>query len=75
MARIDALKDEAIDTSDIAPLDKSFFAKAHLRMPTRKATITMRIDADVLNWFRLQGKRYQSRMNAVLRMYVEAHRR
>lgn len=72
--RIDAMKEEEIDTSDIPPLTKSFFKKATLRMPTRKATITMRVDADVLNWFKRQGKGYQSRMNAVLKMFIEAHK-
>jgi uncharacterized protein (DUF4415 family) len=74
LARIDAMKEEEIDTSDIPPLTKNFFKKAALRMPTRKATITMRVDADVLNWFKRQGKGYQSRMNAVLKMFVEAHK-
>jgi len=74
MARIDAMKEDEIDTSDIPPLTKNFFKKATLRMPTHKATITMRVDADVLNWFKRQGKGYQSRMNAVLKMFVEAHK-
>ena len=74
LARIDAMKEEEIDTSDIPPLTKNFFKKATLRMPTRKATITMRVDADVLNWFKRQGKGYQSRINAVLKMFVEAHK-
>lgn len=34
----------------------------------------MRVDADVLNWFKRQGKGYQSRMNAVLKMFIEAHK-
>ena len=71
--RLDAMQDEDIDTSDIAPLDESFFANAELRMPKTKKTITMRVDPEVLEWFRAQGKGYQTRMNAVLRMYMEAH--
>ena len=74
LTRIDAMTEEEIDTSDIRPLTKNFFKKATLRMPTRKATITMRVDADVLNWFKRQGKGYQSRINAVLKMFVEAHK-
>jgi uncharacterized protein (DUF4415 family) len=41
----------------------------------RKAQITLRIDADVLEWFRERGAGYQSRMNAVLRAYKQAHER
>ena len=71
---IDSLTDEEIDTSDIAPLDKSFFANAKLRLPETKTTITIRVDPDVLLWFKQQGKGYQSKINAVLRLYAEAHK-
>ncbi|MCI0525365.1 MAG: BrnA antitoxin family protein [Acidobacteria bacterium] len=74
LAQIDAMKDEEVDTSDIPPLTKEFFKKATLRLPTRKETITIRVDADVLSWFKRQGKGYQSRMNAVLKMFVEAQK-
>lgn len=67
------MKDEEIDTSDIPPLTENFFKRAALRLPKRKVAITMRVDADVLDWFKRQGKGYQSRMNAVLKMFVEAH--
>lgn len=70
--RVDALTDEDIDTSDIPPLDETFFANAILRLPHPKETITIRVDADVLDWFRSQGKGYQTRMNAVLRTYMNA---
>jgi uncharacterized protein (DUF4415 family) len=43
-------------------------------MPPGKRQVTLRIDADVLEWFRSRGKGYQSRMNAVLRAYVETQR-
>jgi uncharacterized protein (DUF4415 family) len=39
-----------------------------------KKAISIRIDPDVLEWFKKHGKRYQSRINAVLRAYVESHR-
>lgn len=71
---VDALTDEEIDTSDIPPLDESFFANATLRLPKAKQTVTVRLDADVLEWFRSQGKGYQTRINAVLRLYMEAQK-
>ncbi len=40
----------------------------------RKAAISLRLDADVLDWFKAQGGGYQTRMNAVLRAYMEAAR-
>jgi uncharacterized protein (DUF4415 family) len=46
-----------------------------LAMPRRKGHITLRIDAEVLDWFRGQGKGYQTRINAILRRYFEQHTR
>jgi uncharacterized protein (DUF4415 family) len=66
--------DEAIDTSDIPPLGKSFFDKATLRTPRQPPAVTMHIDADVLAWFQAQGQEYEQRTNAALRIYAEAHR-
>ncbi|MBK1872166.1 BrnA antitoxin family protein [Marinobacter sp. 1-3A] len=65
------MEDEAIDTSDIAELDDDFFNKAELRLPT-KQPVTLRIDEDVLVWFKAQGKGYQTRINKLLRQYMES---
>lgn len=46
-----------------------------LPLPRRKAHMTLRLDADVLGWFRAQGKGYQTRINAILRRYFEQHMR
>ena len=73
--RVDAMTDEEIDTSDIPPLDEEFFANAQLRMPQAKPSITIRLDPDILEWFKGQGKGYQTRINAVLRKYVEAQKK
>lgn len=45
-----------------------------LDVPRRKSPVTIRLDTDVVEWFRDQGKGYQTRINAVLRAYVNAHR-
>ena len=71
--RVDAMGDEEIDTSDIPPLDETFFADAKLRVP-EKVSITVNVDADVLEWFRAQGEEFQQRINAALRIYAEAHK-
>ena len=70
--RVDSVRDSDVDTSEIAPLDESFFMNAELRLPGPKQSITVRLDADVLEWFRAQGKGYQTRINAVLRLYMES---
>lgn len=71
-ARISALEDDEIDYSDIPPLDDDFFAKGELRLPKAKLLISLRVDPEVLTWFRAQGPGYQTRMNAVLRKYMES---
>ena len=72
--RIDAMRDEDIDLSDAPELGPDFFANAIL-WPGPKKQITLRIDPDVLKFFRKQGRGYQSTMNAVLRKYMEAQER
>jgi uncharacterized protein (DUF4415 family) len=60
---------------DAQPTDLEFWKDAKVVLPAGKQPVTIRIDRDVLAWFKSQGRRYQSRMNAVLKAYVEAHRR
>ncbi len=48
------------------------WARVRLILPQRKQSIHLRIDPDVLAWFRAQGKGYQTQINAVLRTYVES---
>jgi uncharacterized protein (DUF4415 family) len=69
---LETMKDRDIDFSDTTPLDNAFFAGAVLRLPRRKKSLSIRLDPDVLEWFKRQGKGYQTRINAVLRMYMEA---
>jgi len=70
--RIDATKDEEIDVSEIPSLTESFFQTASIRMPGKKRSVTIRIDEDVVEWFKKRGKGYQSAINAVLVEYVRA---
>jgi uncharacterized protein (DUF4415 family) len=68
------MTDEEIDTSDIPPLDETFFANARLRLPAQKVSVTLDVDADVLAWFKAQGEEFQQRVNAALKIYAEAHK-
>lgn len=74
LAEIAAIADEDIDTSDIPELDDEFWKNARVRYPGGKERLTVRFDEDVVEWFRGQGRGYQTRMNAVLRSFYEAHR-
>ena len=64
--------DKGIDFSDIPRLGPDFWQKAKLRLPRNKDSITLRLDHDVLTWFRRSGRGYQTRINGVLRSYVES---
>lgn len=57
---------------ELADLPADFFAAAKLVHPAPKQPISLRVDEDVLKWFKKQGPRYQSRINAVLRAYMSA---
>lgn len=73
LAALAAMPDDQIDTSDAPFRPDAVWVKA-VDFPHTKKQITLRIDGDVLEFFKHTGKRYQSRMNAVLRSYVEAHK-
>ena len=66
------MKDEDIDFSDIPKLGKDFFSKATLWVPKPTPAITIRLDSDVLEWFKKQGRGYQTRINAVLRFFMKS---
>ena len=51
------------------------WSQARVVMPPSKRVISVRIDSDVLDFFKAQGRGYQTRINAVLRSYMEAKRR
>ena len=74
LKKLKAMKDEDIDYSDIPELDEAFWEKAEVRLPETKTGVYIRLDGDVLDWLKSQGKGYQTRINAILRAYYEAHR-
>jgi len=55
-------------------LGADFWKNARVVMPPGKTSVHLRLDRDVAEWFRAQGKGHLTRMNAVLRAYVDAHR-
>ena len=72
LTAVAAMPDAQIDTSDAPYRPGAIWMKAAEQLPLTKQQITLRIDAEVLEFFKHTGKRYQSRINAVLRSYVEA---
>ncbi len=70
-----AMPDSEIDTTEMPPItDWSKAVRGAFYRPVKKP-LSLRVDADVIDWFQRQGQGYQTRMNAVLRNYVERHRK
>lgn len=72
LKQLRALRDTDIDFSDIPKLGKSFWKAARLIMPEPKDRLTIRVDHDVVQWLKKNGRGYQTRINAILRSYMEA---
>ena len=74
--RLDSMTDEEIDFSDLEEITPELFAQGivrkGLKSAPRKEQITIRLDSDVLTWFRSQGKGYQTKINDLLRAYMIA---
>ncbi|OIN87758.1 MAG: hypothetical protein AUJ21_11695 [Anaerolineae bacterium CG1_02_58_13] len=76
--RLDAMTDAEIDFSDIPEVTPEMFAKGIVRRglkPITKKQLTLRLDSDLIEWFKEQGQGYQTKMNALLRAYMEEHKR
>ena len=72
--RLDSMSDKDIDYSEIPEFDEEFLRSVDMKISPGKKPVSLRLDADVLEWMKAQGKGYQSRINAILRAYYEAHR-
>jgi uncharacterized protein (DUF4415 family) len=73
--KVDTLKAGEIDFSDLQEEGKAFFNRTVLRHPDdEKTAVTIRLDRQVLGWFKAKGPGYQTRINALLRAYMEAHK-
>ena len=80
MKRLDSLTDEEVEQAarsdaDTLLLEECDMASLEIMMPERKQSISLRVDSDVLAYFKSFGKGYQTRMNAVLRTYMQAQQR
>jgi len=76
--RIDKQQDNDIDFFESPEITPEMFARNVVRKGLKpvpqKSQITLRMDTDVLEWFKTQGKGYQTRMNALLRAYMKAQK-
>lgn len=76
--RLNNLQDEEIDFSDIPRISPEMFANAVVRknfkVVSPKVQLTLRIDRDVIEFFKSEGCGYQTKINQLLRAYMKAHR-
>ena len=70
---LQAMQDDDIDTSDIPEVDFSGAEVGRFYRPVKKS-VTIRLDADVLDWFRQANPKYQTAVNAALREYMNSHK-
>lgn len=68
------MPDEKIDYSDIPPLPETFFKRARVWRPESKVKVTVEVDSDILEWFKVEDADWQARMETALRLYMEAHK-
>lgn len=77
-AKVDSMTEEELEAAIASDPDEAGmvvdWSRATVSMPANKAAMTMRIDPDVLAFFKGSGKGWQTRINAVLRSYMEHHR-
>lgn len=73
-ARVDALTDAEIDTSETPALTEEFFRKAQWREPSGALEVRVTIDPETLAWFQAQGERAEQQMAAALRLYAEVQK-
>jgi len=79
LSEVEALRDRADDpTHSDAPearsLGEEFWKSARVVMPSGRTSVHLRLDSDVVEWFKSRGKGHLTRMNAVLRAYVETQK-
>jgi uncharacterized protein (DUF4415 family) len=80
LSEVQTLRERGLDKTRIdAPegdsLGEEFWKSARVVMPAGKTSVHLRLDRDVVEWFRARGKGHLTRMNAVLRAYVDAQKR
>jgi len=65
---------DALSDLDAQPTDYDFWQNAELIRPQERESISLRVPKDVLNWYKSQGRGYQTLINAVLKTYAEAQK-
>lgn len=73
--RLAKLTDDNIDYSDIPKSDEEFWKDAEAIFPSKKIHLSIRLDDDIVSWFKRFGRGYQTKINFVLRSYISSVKR
>lgn len=78
--RLAAMRDDEIEAMAVSDpenpaMEAGDWAEAVVGLPPDKVPVNARFDSDVVAWFKAQGRGYQTRMNAVLRRYMDAQKK
>jgi uncharacterized protein (DUF4415 family) len=74
LKRLVKIPDESIDYSDIAELDDSFWKNAAIEFPKRKKAVSIRLDEDIIEWYKKHYREYQTAINAVLKSFMKSRK-
>lgn len=71
--KIDAMSDDDLDYDEAPEITEEFFKIAFTRKPTQKKAVSLRLDSDLIDFFKSNNKKYQTKINDVLRAYKLAY--
>ena len=75
MTKLKNKDDKDINYEDNPATTKAFWKDAEVFMPQEKVHISLRLDEDIIKYFKEEGSGYQSRINAVLKAYINTNPR
>lgn len=74
LKKLSKMPEEKIDYSDIPELDKNFWENVEIEFPKTKKLVSIRLDSDLVFWYKSRFTEYQTAINAILKAYMNAHK-
>lgn len=74
LKRLAKKPDTGIDYSDLPELDASFWENITIEFPKKKRAVSIRLDDDIIKWYKSQYREYQTAINAVLKSYMKSRK-
>jgi uncharacterized protein (DUF4415 family) len=74
LKKLAKMPDKNIDYSDIPELDEAYWKNVTVEFPKRKKAVRIRLDEDIINWYKKHYREYQTAINAVLKSYMNSRK-